>query len=194
MHGDNLCRLQTCDGTELHLARGSPVKEETALSWDGWHAESCAVSMALRWCIIFPFGSFLLLLANTRDNAGDADAWRRGKGTFSPPQACFALTCLPLQQHSPGKATLPAATKASSFPLASSKGREGLQHCTSAGSVREYIISHPDMLCLLAPALSRTDDSRHAQNLHSLEAAASLWEMTVFSPPAYLPWVTRKET
>jgi len=56
---------------------------------------------------------------------------------------------------------LPAAAKASSFPLASSKGREGLQHYTSAGSAYEYVISHPDMLCLLAPALSCTD-IRHA--------------------------------
>lgn len=49
------------------------------------------------------------------------------------------------------------------------------------------------MLCLLAPALSRTD-IRHAKVFHSPEAAASLWEMTVFSSPALLLWVTRKET
>lgn len=86
-----------CGVGELHLARGSLMKEETALSWGSWHVDSCAVSMALRWCIVFPFKSFILLLNNTRDRAGNADLWRKGKGTFSPTHAYFALTYLPLQ-------------------------------------------------------------------------------------------------
>lgn len=49
---------KTCG--ELHLSRGSLMKEETALSWGSWHVDSCVASMTLRWlyCIspqVFPF-------------------------------------------------------------------------------------------------------------------------------------------
>lgn len=66
---------------------------------------------------------------------------------------------------------LAIAAKASSLPPASSEGRRGLQHCTSAGSACGCAISHPAVPCLLTPALSC--GIRHAQSLHSLKVAAS---------------------
>lgn len=177
MHGNNLCRLQNLWCWTATPCQGSLMKEEMALSWGSWHADSCAATVALRWCL-FPFKS-LLLLNNTRDRAGNADLWRRRKGTFSPTQACFALTCLPLQWCNSDKAMLAIPAKVSSLPPSPSEGRQGLQHCTSARSACEYVISHPDMPWLLTPALSC--GIRHVQSSHSLEAAASSRKMTVFS-------------
>lgn len=73
---------KACGVGKPHLARGSLMKEETALSRGSWHADRCAVSMALRWCIIFPFKSFLSLLNNTRDRIRNVDSWKSGKGMF----------------------------------------------------------------------------------------------------------------
>lgn len=139
--------------------------------------------MALRWRIVFPLEPFLSLLANTRDGAGNADLWRMRKGTFSPPRAFFCTRLLPTPVMQCWQSLVARCCKAFSFPLASSKGREGLQHCASAGNAYEYVMSHTDVLCLLSPALSHVD-IRHAQFAHSFEAAASLWEITVFSPLA----------
>lgn len=55
---------KTCGVGELHLARGSLMKGETALSWGFWHVDSCAASMALRWlyCISLQDFSFTVKL------------------------------------------------------------------------------------------------------------------------------------
>lgn len=80
-HGDNICRLHLW-WSVLHLARGSLVREQTGVSWGGWHAGSSAVSMAFRWYIIFLFKSFHLLLANTRNRADNDRFMKKGERNF----------------------------------------------------------------------------------------------------------------
>lgn len=80
-HGDNICRLHLW-WSELHLARDSLVREETGVSWGGWHAGSSAVSMAFRWYIIFLFKSFHLRLANTRNRPDNGRFMKKGERNF----------------------------------------------------------------------------------------------------------------